>query len=106
MMLLVELFFAADGSFQQRLAAVARHWLSYMPFALTLVAFLAVAWIVNTRSYLIQEGHYAFGWHALPNILNYVIWLYVGQRAVLDYVVTILALAAALIWGMTACGSP
>ena len=100
MMLLVELFFAADGSFRQRLAAVARHWLSYTPFAVTLVAFLAVAWTVNTRSYLIQEGHYAFGWHALPNILNYVIWLYVGQRAVLDYVVTILALAAALIWGI------
>ena len=42
----------------------------------------------------LAEGHYALGWHAVPNILNYVIWLYVGRRSVVDYVVMLAALAA------------
>jgi hypothetical protein len=99
MMLLVDLFFATEGALRHRLVALARQWTIYLPFAVVLAAFLAIAWIVNTRSYLVQEGHYALGWHALPNILNYILWLYVGQRAVLDYVATVTALAAALLWG-------
>lgn len=99
MMLLVEVGFAAEGSFRQRVGEAARHWASYVPFGVVLVAFLGIAWVVNTRSYLVQDGHYALGWHALPNILNYIVWLYVGQRAWLDYLVTIAALAAALVWG-------
>jgi hypothetical protein len=80
-MLLVEGFFATEGPMERRVATVAGHWASYVPFAIGLVVFLAVAWTVNTRSYLVQQGHYALGWHAVPNILNYIIWLYVGQRA-------------------------
>ena len=67
--------------------------------AVILAGFLAIAYEVNTRSYLVREGHYAFGWHAVANILNYVIWLYVGQRAWLDYAATLAVLGAVLVWG-------
>jgi hypothetical protein len=99
MLLLTELTFGAAGSTGSRLRVVARHWASYLPHAVVLAAFLIVAYVVNTRSYLIQEGHYAIGWHALPNILNYVIWLYVGKRAWVDYVATLVTLGAAVVWG-------
>ena len=99
MMLLVEFTFAAQVDVRARILAVARHWVRYAPFVSLLLAYLAIAYDVNTRSYLVQEGVYALGWHAIPNILNYIIWLYVGQRALLDYVVMIGVLAAVFVWG-------
>jgi hypothetical protein len=99
MLLLTELTFAARGGLRDRIAVAAGHWASYLPHALVLVVFLLVAYIVNTRSYLVQEGHYAFGWHAPRNILNYVIWLYVGKRSLIDYVATIAVLALVFLRG-------
>lgn len=99
MMLIAEATFGAAGSARARVATVASHWARYVPFAAVLLAFLAVTYIVNTRSYLVQEGHYAIGWHAVPNLVNYVIWLYVGQRAPIDYVATIGILGAIAVWG-------
>jgi hypothetical protein len=99
MMAVVELTFAASGTARQRLMGAAGHWRRYLPFAIILAGFLAVAYEVNTRSYLVREGHYALGWHAATNILNYIIWLYVGQRALVDYVATMAVVAAVLVWG-------
>jgi len=99
MMLLVEFTFTARGSLSARIRAVAGHWVRYLPFGILLAAYLVLAYVVNTRSYLVQEGHYAFGLHALPNILNYIIWLYVGQRAPVDYAVMIGALVAMVVFG-------
>jgi len=58
----------------------------YAPLALLLVGYLALAYVVNSRSYLIREGHYALGWHAVPHVLEYIVSLYVGQRTVVTYV--------------------
>jgi hypothetical protein len=99
MMGLVELTFSASGSARERVMTVVGHWHRYLPFAAILIGFLAVAYEVNTRSYLVREGHYAFGWHAIGNVLNYVIWLYVGQRSLLDYAATVAVLGAVLAWG-------
>jgi hypothetical protein len=99
MLVLTELTFAAVGSWRDRVVSVARHWASYVPHAIVLVLFLLVAYVVNTRSYLVQEGHYGFGWHAPPHILHYVIWLYVGKRALVDYVATLATFGAVAVWG-------
>ena len=58
----------------------------YAPLALLLIGYLALAYVVNSRSYLIREGHYALGWHAVPHVLEYIVSLYVGQRTVVTYV--------------------
>ncbi len=99
MMGLVELTFAASGNALERVRMVMGHWQRYLPLAVILAGFLAIAYEVNTRSYLVREGHYALGWHAVENILNYVIWLYVGQRAWLDYAATLAVLGAVVVWG-------
>jgi hypothetical protein len=99
MMMALEFSFSAQGGFGERLAAIIRHWKRYTPFALLLVAYLAMAYVVNTRSYLVREGHYAFGWHAAPNVINYIVSLYVGKRVVLDYLLTVGAIGALLWWG-------
>ena len=99
MMLLLELTFAAEGGLGARLKAVVRHTARYAPFVVLLAGYLLLAYVVNTRSYLVQEGHYTLGWHALPNIFNYIIVLYIGQRAVLDYMLVVAAIAALLVWG-------
>lgn len=99
MMLLAEFLLASRGVWHGRLRAMMRRWHYYGPFAAILIGYLIVAYVVNSRSYLVEEGHYRFGWHAVPNILNYVIWLYVGRRAVLDYAVTVLVLVSVAVWG-------
>jgi hypothetical protein len=78
-------------------ASLARRAIAYLPFALLLAGYLAIAIDVNSRSYLVQEGYYAFGFHAVTNVLNYIIWLYVGERELASYV-AIAAVTAALIW--------
>ena len=102
MMLVTDWFFAARGSWRERLRTTAGRAGPYVFYAVLLVGYLAIEYIVNTRSYVVREGHYAFGPHAIGNILNYIIWLYVGQRALLDYVMTVGALCAILVWGNSA----
>lgn len=99
MMLLTEFTFVTRGSFVDRSRALARAWVRYAPFAMLLLAYLALSYVVNTRGYVVQEGHWRIGMHAVPNILNYVLWLYVGKRALVDYVGTITALVAILVFG-------
>lgn len=54
----------------------------YLPFALMAVGYLALEYNVNSRSYLVTEGHYRFGLHAWPNLLNYFVAMLVWQRSV------------------------
>lgn len=51
-----------------------------VPFAIILVAYLLIDLSINRRSYLIEEGHYRLGLHAVENLLGYVVSLYVGKR--------------------------
>jgi Dolichyl-phosphate-mannose-protein mannosyltransferase len=74
-----------------------RAWLRYVPFALLLAGSLAIAVVVNSRSYLIRDSHYAFGWHAVPHALQYVVSLYVGRSIVPSYYL-VAAVMALLLW--------
>jgi hypothetical protein len=85
MMLVTELTFGATGSVRERVGHVWLRAASYAPFALLLAGYLVLAYVVNTRSYLVQDGHYAFGWHAIPHIIDYIVTLYVGKRGWTDY---------------------
>jgi hypothetical protein len=75
-------------------------WLArYAPFALMLVLFLIVAYVVNSRNYVVQEGYYAFGPHAFRNAIHYVVALYVGKRTLIDYLLIAGAIAAVMLRG-------
>lgn len=71
----------------------------YAPFAVLLALFLLVAYVVNSRSYLIREGYYAVGPHALLNAFDYVVALYVGKRTFVDYMLIAAAVALLLVRG-------
>lgn len=71
----------------------------YAPFAMLVIGYLALAYVVNTRSYLVTEGHYRVGPHAWPNLLNYLVAILVWVRGPLPDVVLVAAMAAALVFG-------
>lgn len=81
-----------DGRPQESLA---RRAMRYAPFVVMLTGSLAVAFVVNRRSYIVQEGHYAIGWHVIWNVLNDVVGLYVGKHNGWSYVAIVVAFAAA-----------
>jgi hypothetical protein len=99
MMGIAAAFFAASGSVAGRLRALFAEWRVYLPYGVLLLVYFVIEWIVNSRSYLVHEGHYALGWHALPNILHYFIWLYSGDRDAVDYAVLIATLSAIALFG-------
>jgi hypothetical protein len=69
---------------------------SYAPSAALLLAFLLVTAAVNSRNYVITEGHYRPGLHAIRNLLDALVTLYVGRRATVEYAaVGIVALVVA-----------
>jgi len=71
----------------------------YAPMAAMLVVYLVVAYVVNSRSYLVTEGYYQFGWHALPKVLDYLVAILVWERDPVPDVVLTTALVAALAVG-------
>lgn len=99
MMIAIEALLAVENR-HPRGGFRAREWLTrYAPFALLLVAFLVIAYLVSSRSYLVREGYYAFGSHAFRNLFNYMVALYVGKRAFFDYVLIGAAVGAVLLRG-------
>ena len=77
-------------------AELVRRAARYLPFALLMIGYLAIEYIVNSRSYVVTGGYYRLGWHAIPNTLDYIVWLYVGKRNMLSYA-GILAVGLALL---------
>ena len=71
----------------------------YLPFVLLTAGYLWIDLTINTRSYLVDEGHYRVGWHAVPNILNYVASLYVGERTLVFHGLTSVVLVLLLVLG-------
>jgi hypothetical protein len=71
----------------------------YAPFALLLAAYLAVEYIVNSRSYLMTEGRYQVGWHAVTHGLDYLISLAMGVHNMASRALAIVAVAALLVLG-------
>jgi hypothetical protein len=70
-----------------------------VPFGALLGVFLAIAYTVNSRSYLISEGHYRLGWHAFPNIIQYIVSLYVGMRNLPSYAAIVAVVMVLLVRG-------
>jgi hypothetical protein len=61
--------------------------------------FLAIAYEVNSRSYLVRDGYYTFGPHAFRNAFHYIVALYVGKRTLFDYALIAAAFGAVLLRG-------
>jgi hypothetical protein len=80
-------------------ASVVRGAMRYAPFAALLAGYLVVAYIVNSRSYLVREGHYQFGWHAVPHTIHYLITLWVGTRDVISQLLMVAVIVALLARG-------
>ena len=71
----------------------------FVPFLTLLVGYLWIEYLINMKSYLIREGHYRFGPHAIPNIAQYLVMFHVGRRGLPWLVLNSAALVAALIVG-------
>lgn len=71
-------------------------WTPY--FALTMV-YLAIDLWINSRNYVVSQGHYSIGLHIVTNALDYIDALYVGRRDVLNYAVIVIGVAALLVRG-------
>jgi len=71
----------------------------FAPEVLILVGYLIVDAAINARSYLVEEGHYRLGLHAVNNLLGYVISLYVGKQNFASFVAVGLVLLLLLVRG-------
>jgi len=66
---------------------------SVVPFVVLLALYGAIDVAVNLHNYVVEEGHYRVGVHAIRNVLDYVVALYVGKHNLASY----LAVGAAAI---------
>ncbi len=82
-----------------RAAGLLRRAVRYLPFVLLLAAYLVLAYVVNSRSYLIREGHYRLGWHVVRNAVNYLVTLYIGRRDPVSQVFVVAVAALLLVRG-------
>jgi len=80
-------------------ARLANRLRAYFPFAVLLAGYLSLEYVLSRHSYLITEGHYRFGWHAVPHALDYLISLYVGPHIIVSRMVVALVLVALLLRG-------
>jgi hypothetical protein len=71
----------------------------FVPFLALLAGYLWLEYLINMKSYLIREGHYRFGLHAIPNIAQYFVLFYVGRRGLPWLVLNCAALVTALVVG-------
>jgi hypothetical protein len=71
----------------------------FAPYAIPLAVYLAADLAVNSKNYLVEEGHYRIGLHAVRNLLAYVVTLYAGGRSTWSLVAAAVGLAALLIAG-------
>jgi hypothetical protein len=71
----------------------------WMPYSLLTCIYLAIDLWINSRNYLVSQGHYAIGFHMFTNALDYIDALYVGRRDALNYTVIVIGLAALLVRG-------
>jgi hypothetical protein len=71
----------------------------YAPYLALVALYLILDLSVNRRSYLVEEGHYRVGVHAIGNLLAYVITLYVGERNLPSYIAVTAVIALLLARG-------
>ena len=91
-------FFARDGHAGARRQAW-RWARPFVPYALAAAAYLAIDLWINSRNYVVSEGHYAIGLHAASNALDYIVALYVGRRDAANYILVAAGLPLLLLRG-------
>jgi len=62
-----------------------------------LVAYVTLTAWINSRNYVITEGHYRLGTHIVTNLFDYLIALYAGRRRLVEYIFVI-GLSAVIAW--------
>jgi hypothetical protein len=70
--------------------------LMLLVFSITTAAYGMVAYVVNSRSYLVTEGHYAIGTHVFSNVLGALVTFAVARRESIGLAVVGLCFAWAL----------
>lgn len=73
--------------------------LTYAPYVVVTLMYLSVDLVVNSRNYLVSQGHYTVGLHVVRNALDYIDALYVGRRDALNYAVIAVGLALLILRG-------
>lgn len=72
---------------------------TFAPYAALTLAYLSIDLWINTRNYVVSEGHYTLGFHVVTNALDYIQALYVGRRDWINYVAIAGVVTALLIRG-------
>jgi hypothetical protein len=99
MMAALEAFLVMEGGRPGVRVPLATRATRYVPFALLLASYLAVEYVVNSRSYLITEGHYRLGWHAVTHGLDYLITLSLGAHNLAFQILAVVGVATLLVAG-------
>jgi hypothetical protein len=93
----------ADWAFVRRGQKDPPYWrniaLTYAPYVVLTLMYLAVDLVVNSRNYIVSQGHYTIGLHVVQNALDYIDALYVGRRDALNYAVIAVGVALLLVRG-------
>ena len=71
----------------------------YGSFAIAFGLYLMPDLWINQQSYIVTEGYYRFGFHMIPNALDYIVSLYVGKKVLASYVAIVLCLAWLMVRG-------
>lgn len=84
---------------QNPLGALRSMAVRFFPHVSLTAAYLLISYGVNRSNYVITEGHYQLGWHALDNLSGYLVALYVGRSALWSRILTMIMLIVGLAWG-------
>lgn len=71
----------------------------FAPYVGLTAVYLALDLWINSRNYVVSEGHYTVGVHIVTNALNYIDALYVGRRDWVNYAVIAVGVVVLLIRG-------
>lgn len=71
----------------------------YAAYGLMTAVYLVVSLVINSRNYIVREGHYRVGWHMAANALRYIESMYVGRFDLVNDALVVVMLAALLVWG-------
>jgi hypothetical protein len=81
---------------QTRMADLVR---LYTPYAIVTIAYLAIDLQINSRNYVVTQGHYQIGRHVIGNALDYIAALYVGRGDIANFVLIAIGVLALLLKG-------
>jgi hypothetical protein len=70
---------------------------AYSPYLVLFGLYAAIEVVVSRQNYLVEQGQYRIGTHAIGHILDYIVWLYVGKRILPSYV-AIAVTSSLLMW--------